>query len=161
MLSEYVDPVFGSLLRGVVHPDCAPEEPLPDVGCARARSAQIGGPDNISQCLQVSAYSGEPFPSSLTRNLLANDCWRSALFDKLVENGPQVSFIFMSSLFTGLRKWLARKRRSPHGSELRHPGKLQRVRPATDACEEVALRVPLQIFRAYVCNAAGIDMTVR
>jgi hypothetical protein len=92
---------------GVGHPDCTPEEPLPDVGCARARSAQIGGPDNISQCFQVSAYSGEPFPSSLARNLLAKQRDRSALFDKLVENGPQVSFIFMSSLFTGYRERLA------------------------------------------------------
>ena len=67
---------------GVGQPLGSPIEPLPDVGStkddplpfkgmifvtdpsfgflARARSAQIGGPDAISQCFQVSAYSGEP-----------------------------------------------------------------------------------------------------
>ena len=45
--------------RGVGHP----EQALSDVRRAEARSAQIGGPDGISQCFQVSAYSGEPFTS--------------------------------------------------------------------------------------------------
>jgi hypothetical protein len=42
-----------------------PEQPLPDVGRADARSAQIGGPDGIAQLFQIMAYSGEPLPSSL------------------------------------------------------------------------------------------------
>ena len=44
---------------GVGHP----VEPLPDVRRPDARSAQIGGPDDIAQCFQVSAYSGEPAPA--------------------------------------------------------------------------------------------------
>jgi hypothetical protein len=58
-----------------------------------ACSAQIGGPDGISQAFQVSAYSGEPFTSSAVRNLLSKDCCRAALGDEavLVCPAPEVS----------------------------------------------------------------------
>src|SRR5690606_33298521 len=59
-----------------------PVKPLPDVRRADARSAQIGGPDCISQCFQVRAHSGEPSPSILARNLLSKDDWRPALIDE-------------------------------------------------------------------------------
>src|SRR5690606_30346224 len=52
--------LLSSFATGVGHP----EKPLPDVRRADARSAQIGGPDGISHCFQVSSYSGEPFTSS-------------------------------------------------------------------------------------------------
>jgi hypothetical protein len=67
--------VAGSTLRpplgvfGLGHP----VQPLPDVRCPDARSAQIGGPDGISQLFQVSAYSGEPKPAIRRRNLLSKD----------------------------------------------------------------------------------------
>lgn len=48
--------VFGSIAHGVGQPPKA----LPDVRRADARSAQIGSPDGISQCFQISSYSGEP-----------------------------------------------------------------------------------------------------
>jgi hypothetical protein len=63
---------------GVGHP----EQALSDMRRTRARSAQIGGPDGISQMLQVSAYSGEPFTSVSARNLLAKDHSRRALGDE-------------------------------------------------------------------------------
>jgi len=50
-----------------------PEQPLPDVRRADARSAQIGGPNPIAHRFQVSTYSGEPFTSSRARNLLSSD----------------------------------------------------------------------------------------
>lgn len=42
---------------GVGHP----EQPLPDVRRADARSAQIGSPDGIAHRFQINSYSGEPF----------------------------------------------------------------------------------------------------
>jgi hypothetical protein len=54
--SELVRPPLPECWSGVGHPVQA----LPDVRRADARSAQIGGPDGISQCFQVSTYSGEP-----------------------------------------------------------------------------------------------------
>tara|TARA_Y100000310_G_scaffold253379_1_gene260231 strand:- start:541 stop:834 length:294 start_codon:yes stop_codon:yes gene_type:complete len=73
-----------SVSVGVAHPP----QPLPDVRRADARSAEIGGPDFISQHFQVRPYSGEPFTSKLRCNLLSNDDWRSALGDEPAKSGP-------------------------------------------------------------------------
>jgi hypothetical protein len=40
-------------------------QPLSDVRCPDARSAQIGTPAGISHSFQVSTNSGEPFPAIL------------------------------------------------------------------------------------------------
>jgi len=89
---------------GVGHPI----EPLSDMRRARARSAQIGGPDLISHCLQVSTYSSEPVTSSRARNLLSKRDCRSALADEIEERWPEVSLVFFSKAFAGLAEWLAR-----------------------------------------------------
>lgn len=78
---------------GVGHP----VQPLSDVRRTDARSAQIGGPDGISHCLQVSAYSGEPFSASSARNLLSKHDWRAALADEPEELRPQVPFVGFSA----------------------------------------------------------------
>jgi hypothetical protein len=60
-----------------------PPQPLPDVGRADARSAQIGGRDGIAHSFQVSANSGEPLDAGrAARNLFAKDDWRRALLDE-------------------------------------------------------------------------------
>jgi hypothetical protein len=66
---------------------------LADVRRPDARSAQIGCPEGISQCFQVSLYSGEPRPSKFARNLLSKDNWRAALVNEAPELGPEVSLI--------------------------------------------------------------------
>jgi hypothetical protein len=91
------------LALGVGHP----EQPLPDVRRPDARSAQIGGPDGISQCFQVSTYNGEPFPSSLARNLLSKDRCRLALSDKSQELGPEVPVVVEAFAFACCRERLA------------------------------------------------------
>jgi hypothetical protein len=50
-----------------------PEESLPDVRGAHARSAQIGRPDGVTLVFQVKRYSAEPFEPILACNLLAKD----------------------------------------------------------------------------------------
>jgi hypothetical protein len=88
---------------GVGHP----EQPLSDVRRGDARSAQIGGPDGISQCFQVSAYSGEPLTSKAARNLLSKDDWRSALGDEVAEDGPEVTLVVLAALLSGAGEGLA------------------------------------------------------
>ena len=56
--------------------------------------------------LQVSAYSGEPLPAILARNLLSNDNWRPALGDEAVKSGPEVSFVDMAFPLSCARKRL-------------------------------------------------------
>src|SRR4051812_3646441 len=75
---------FAGCDTGVAHPPKA----LSDVRRADARSAQIGGPDGISQCFQVSSYSGEPNAAILARNLFSKDDCRMALGDEPMKSGP-------------------------------------------------------------------------
>jgi len=92
---------------GVVHPlSRHPEQPLADVRRTDARSREIGGPDGISQVLQVSAYSGEPFTSILARNLFSKHRCRAALGDETVKSGPEVALVGMASLLASDRKRL-------------------------------------------------------
>lgn len=100
--SEYSPPALNFEV-GVGHP----EQPLSDMRRADARSAQIGGPDTISQCFQVSAYSGEPFTASLARNLFSKDDWRAADFDEAAELRPEVAFVRFSPSCPGAAERLA------------------------------------------------------
>jgi hypothetical protein len=84
-----------------------PPKPLPDVRRPDARSAQIGGPDSISQCFQVSSYSGEPCAAILARNLFSKDDWRLALVDEAAELRPQVAFVCGSLVLAGGAEGLA------------------------------------------------------
>src|SRR5271166_3886292 len=111
-----------------------PKQPLSDMGRARARSAQIGGPDGISQLFQVSAYSGEPFTSILARNLLSKDRCRAALGDEAVKSGPEVSFVGMTFSLSCARKRLTG---TASGKHLPAPPicAVERKIPSGDACE--------------------------
>lgn len=120
---------------GVGHP----EQALPDMRGARARSAQIGGPDFITHSFQVSAYSGEPFTSSAACNLFANDRCRPALGDELSEIGPQMALIGFAFSGSGAGPRLAGQAGSPNWNSLWTAGELERKRPASDAAEEMVL----------------------
>ena len=98
-----------SRCAGVGHPP----QPLPDMRRADARSAEIGGPDGIAHSFQVSAYTGEPRPSKLRRNLLASDACRAALRDEAEELGPEVAGVGSSLLLAGGAERLARTASSP------------------------------------------------
>jgi hypothetical protein len=120
------------------------------MGRARARSAQIGGPDCISHSFQVSAYSGEPFTSVLARNLLSKDCWRAALGDKAAELGPEMAGVGHAKALTRSRERLAGARAGPDRTLI--PRERKGVGPATNAGEEVALVVSPKIACSNVGN---------
>jgi hypothetical protein len=145
------------LASGVGYPLGNPEQPLPDVRRTDARSAQIGGPDGISQCFQVSAYSGEPRPSILARNLLSKDDWRQALGDEPSPNRPDVPIVLDPSTLPGTAEWLAGARASPDRPILWPSGETQGVLPAADAGEEVASGVPSQVVGQDVFNGPLVN----
>lgn len=75
--------------------ESAPVETLTYMVRADARSAQIGGPDDISHRFQVTSYSNEPRAPSLARNLFSKDCWNGALgieaaAEEATHVGPEV-----------------------------------------------------------------------
>jgi hypothetical protein len=133
---------------------------LPDVRRPDARSAQIGGPDGISQSFQVSAYSGEPFTSILARNLFPKHSCRSALADERVKSGPKVSLVFVALSFSSARKRLTGTRTCPDGLVFRPTGEAQCVRPSSDAGEEMALDVSAQVVWPDIADASVVNVSV-
>jgi hypothetical protein len=134
-------------------------EPLADVRRADARCAKIGGPDCIAQCFQVRTYRGEPLPSSLARNLLSNKADRSALGDKLVEDGPKVSMVCGAELFAGGAERLAREAGGP--DESIPSGKFAGKGPTADSGEEMVLGISFEVFRISLLNWSLVDNAIR
>jgi hypothetical protein len=145
------------VLRQVGHPVQA----LSDVRRARARSAQIGGPDGITQRFQVSTYSGEPFTSRFARNLLSKDDWREALGDEAAELGPEVAGVGIASLLAGTGIRLAGTGPGPDGHPDRPASEPQGKRPAPDAGEEVAFAVSSNVIGADLPNVPLVHHTGR
>lgn len=124
-----------------------------------ARSAHTGSPDSISKLLHVSAYSGEPFTPILAINLLSKDRWRSALGDKRVKSGPQVSFIGMAFSVSRARKRLTGTGASPDFSVFGPSGKFECVGPASDSCEEMALRESVESARIQIGDTSFVNFS--
>lgn len=133
-----------------------PIKPLPDVRRADARSAQIGGPDNISQSLQVRTYSGEPSTSVRARNLLSKRDWRPALRDKALEMGPEVSLVGFAFAVADRRERLAGTRTCPNRSIVGPAGDPEGVGPSADAGKEVALSISSQVSWSDIFNRSFI-----
>jgi hypothetical protein len=128
---------------------------------ARARSAQIGGPEGISNAFQISTYSGEPLTSKIARNLFSKDNWRAALGDKVVKSGPEVSFVGMAFALSRARKRLTRAAAGPDGSFIVPSGKPEGVCPSADAGEEVTLRVRFEVIGAHLEDRSRVDVARR
>jgi hypothetical protein len=124
-----------SFALGVGHP----EQSLPDVRRADARSAQIGGSERIAQCFHVSAYSGEPFTSIAARNLLSKDRCRLALGDESQHVGPQVPLVGGAFAFAGRAERLAGATSRPNRSVVGPACESQGEGPAEDSGEQVDL----------------------
>jgi len=116
-----------------------PVETLADVRRTDARSAQIGGPDSISQRFKISAYSGEPRPSSLARNLLSSDDCRAALRDEAGEGRPEVSLVVGASSGSCDAERLTGAGAGPEGPVFRPSSQSSCERPSADPSEEVGL----------------------
>jgi len=145
-----------SLCVGVGHP----EEPLPDVRRPDARSAQIGGPDGISQRLQVSVYSGEPLASKAARNLLSKDDCRLALADEFVPRGPEMPLVPRASPLAGSTERLAGAASRPDLPVLGPAREPEREGPSPDPGEEVTLCEALDLRRADGPDVLRADLAI-
>jgi len=153
---------FQSRADGVTHP----EQPLPPMRRAEARSAQIGGPDGISHSFHVKTYSGEPATPKARRNLFAKDHWRAALGDEAEKSGPEVSLVGFGFFRPRRGERLARTTARPDGQAVRPFGESKSERPPSNAREEVAGVVPVEFLRADIYDApfvhvAGRNLSVR
>jgi hypothetical protein len=131
-------------VHGVGHG--APVKALPEMRRTDPRSAQIGGPDGISQTFQVKAYSGEPVKPGAARNLLSKDDCRAALLDKSAHFGPEVALVGGAPAFARGAEGLAGTGPGPDGGIVRDAGESEGEGPSPDAREEVNLGVPHKVI---------------
>jgi hypothetical protein len=146
---------------GVGQPDCAEVESLADVRGADARSAQIGSPDGIVQCFQVSAYSVEPRPAVSARNLLSKDDWRAALLNELDPDGPEVALVVGAFAPARDGEGLAGAGTGPDGPVVGPASESERVAPDPDAGESVKLSCVSNVIRLNLSNAARVHRAAR
>jgi hypothetical protein len=119
---------------------------------ADARSAQISRPDGVARSFHVSAYKVEPPEAVPARNLLSKDDWRSADADEMVPVRPKVPLVSLPCSSACRAERLARAGSRPDVAVVGPTGKPQRVAPASDACEEVALSVSTQSIWVHVSD---------
>jgi len=93
--------------------------------------------------------------------LLSDDNARSALADEIEPYRPQVAFVFDAFPFACAAEWLARARSGPHRSVVRPSGLPERVRPDTNAREEMALRESVEIACPYIPNVPFVNISRR
>jgi hypothetical protein len=143
------------LTVGVGHGDEV--EPLSDVRCPDASSAQIGRPDGVACGFQVSRYSVEPRPAVAARNLLSKEDCRAALADELGDDGPEVAVVVNAATLAGRRERLAGTACGPDGAIVGPAGEAQSVGPSADAGEEVDLRQSSKVSCSNVADRSLID----
>jgi hypothetical protein len=146
---------------GVGQPLSDEVEPLADVRRTDARSAHIGGPCCISHCFQVKAYSVEPSPSVLARNLLSKDCWRAALCDEPVEGRPEVPLVGEAFSLARRAERLAGAGAGPDGVVIGPSGKAEGVAPDTDPREEMALSEIAEISSLNGDDRSSVNNSIR
>lgn len=78
-------------------------------------------------------------------NLLPKDMLRAALADKLEEHGPEMALVLLREAFSCGAEWLAGARAGPNRSVCGPSGELESKAPASDASEEMALSISLQV----------------
>jgi hypothetical protein len=146
-----------SIAPGVGHP----EQPLSDVRRAEARSAQIGGPDGITQRFQVNAYSIEPFASKSTRSLFAKQCCRSSLGDESKKLRPEGPLVRRAFALAGRGVRLARTTPRPHFPSGGPSGQSNGKRPSANSPEPMLFPEALDVIADHLSDVPIIDRAGR
>ena len=146
-------------MHGVGHG--APVKALSEMRSADPRSAQIGGPDGISQTFQVKPYSGEPAEASAACNLFSKDDCRAALLDKSAHFGPEVALVGGAPALSGDAERLAGAGTSPDGGIVGDAGKSEGEGPAPNTREEVSLAVSHKVIWTDIDDAPFVHVAGR
>jgi hypothetical protein len=128
---------------------------------ADPRSAQIGGPDGISQTFQVKAYSEEPVKPGAARNLFPKDDCRAALRNEAAHFGPEVALVGGAPALSGDAERLARTGTSPDGRIVGDAGKSEGEGPAPNSREEVSLAVSHKVIWTDIGDAPFVHVAGR
>jgi len=146
-----------SFALGVGHP----VEPVPDVRRTDARRRKRDRPEGVIQGFQVSAYKVDPRVCVFACNLLSKDDCRLALFDEVMEVGPQVPLVIKPSSLACRAERLARTGASPNRSVVAPSGRPEGMGPNANPGEKVALCETAQVAWVNIFNTPFIDIAWR
>lgn len=135
-------------------------EPLSNVRCPDARSAQIRRPEGVTLSFQVILNSVKPAKGRLARNLFPKDDWRVALLDEAEPLRPEVSCVGGSCPPSRCGEGLTRTTPSPHFPVGRPLGKGEGVFPPPDPSKEVS-PPGSNIPRSHILNSSPIHRRAR
>jgi hypothetical protein len=114
-------------------------ESLTDVECGDDRCAHINRPEGVIRCFQVERNTIEPSKSVRARNLFTKADERAELLNELEPRRPKVARIVGASAFPGRAERLAGAGSGPGLSVIWPASESERIRPSSDAGEEMAL----------------------
>jgi hypothetical protein len=120
--------------------------------------AQYHRPDGVRFSLQICRNSVEPPVPSRVRNLLAKDRDRAALADEPKPRRPKVPCVAGALLLAGGAVALAGTTARPNRSVIGPAGESERVTPAANAGEEVALGEAADVRSGNVQDVSFIDV---
>ena len=109
----------------------------------RARGFDRIAPHGVAHGFQITSHKSEPFRRA--RNLLSKHDCRSALPNKAEPYGPQVAFVGEAFALAGGAERLTGTAPGPYWLVVGPSSKSESVRPASNAGEEMVLRVPSKV----------------
>jgi hypothetical protein len=127
---------------------------------ANARSWQIRRRNGVTLTFQVVANAVEPRESSLRRNLFAKHDARAALADERKPDRPEMTLVLFAVTPTCLREGLTRAGTSPNSPAVIPSGKSERIGPAPDAGEEMALCEPSHVLGGHVSDVSLVNFAI-
>ena len=128
---------------------------------AEARSAGIHRPAGVARSFQVRRYKVEPCKSVTACNLLAKDCDRPALADKMEERGPQMPLVSSPFSFACRAERLAGTGTCPYGTVIRPSCATQSMGPDSDSGEKMTLPESGKVGRHDIFNAPCVNFSRR
>jgi len=111
------------------------------VRCRNRASWQYCRPEGVTFAFQVIGHGVEPSVPNRPCNLFSKDDWRAALANEPEPRWPKVPIVGEAFALTRLAKRLARATAGPDFSIVSPSRQSQRVCPAAETSEEMALRI--------------------
>lgn len=140
---------------------CHKPQSISSMGRIDGTSRNNGRPNGVADAFQVRMHSVEPMLSNRCRNLLSHDDSGPAGTNKPMEFWPEVAFVVAPASLAGNAERLAGATSGPEGTVIWPSSQSSSVGPSSDAREEVALSVALEVVGSDIDYAPFIDIARR
>ena len=136
-------------------------EAISSVGRIDGTSRDNCRPDGVTDGFQVRMHSVEPMLPNRSRNLLSHDDIGPSGTDECCKGRPEVPFVLLADLLPRDGKGLAGAASGPEFAFVRPSSQSSSEGPSSNACEEMALRVALEVIGTDIHDAPFINIAGR